>query len=1012
MEKRRRLFSVLIVGILLLSSPGHAAGPTDESAVFVGFTSLAPDVLILLDASQSMSLNPSGGTEIWGDSSCSGSFSATPGGTNTTDCSRLAISKRAVFSILDPSQNAVIDSSDQTSLNVRFGYMRFTGCSTDDPGGDYAAGCNQLKWPIGTNYSTIYCNGASSCIPTSGASTANCVNGETAAGKSTLASALGEAKLYLDYHKSRDTTAGECRLKSVVLITAGEDNLSCGGNGENDQTDQYKRRRNSVAMAKALADAGYKLYVVGFGPGMPQYLQNTLNWMGYYGGTQNTSVADSGDKSAYNPALNSSCEVLVPPDLTTTCGTSGLTTCAAANDPGTANLSGYAFFAANTSELTQTLSQTINAIREVDYSFATASVASSRVKDENNIYEGSLTYASSDPFWRGHLKKYDINADGTVGAAVWDAGSVLAAADHGGRAIKTLKAGALVAFNTSNITPQDLGYTAGDTTSRDKVVGYIRGNSTYNPEANNWKLGDVFRSTPMTIGSPSAYYFDLRDANTCTWSDSGVTKTGNAFECFRAAQQRTSASGNRLILVGANDGQLHAFKTLDGSEAWSIIPPNLLPKLKNLAHQSHPTSLTHQYFVDGPVTVADAWLGSGSGTSKTSTDWKTLMIFGLGRGGGSNLWSSSSSCDSGFNATYSATYNKYCGFYAFDVTDPLNPAYRWRLNPTASQAPYLGDPWGKFFVGRVKISGNEKWVGFIGGGFNSADCKTGKTCDTRGKGFFVVDLSNGDILWSYTRANNADMEFSLAGSPSIVDSDNDSFIDTAYIGDLGANVWRFKFCSASASSCGTADWSGGKLYSASSGEIRPIYTTPSVARDASGNVWVYWGTGDKSDPTASNAQEKMYAVKDNDRTTTYSGNDLDNITSGTYSGSGAGWYMNLSGQGQKILADPTVFGGVLYFTVYTPGDNRVCSQAGTADLFGVTATTGGGIFSGGSRSMDVGSGIPTAPVISFKPGGSPDMYVTVSGGAGVTSNTQRVNFNPPGVSNRSNVLYWRDRRLQ
>jgi hypothetical protein len=40
------------------------------------------------------------------------------------------------------------------------------------------------------------------------------------------------------------------------------------------------------------------------------------------------------------------------------------------------------------------------------------------------------------------------------------------------------------------------------------------------------------------------------------------------------------------------------------------------------------------------------------------------------------------------------------------------------------------------------------------------------------------------------------------------------------------------------------------------------------------------------------------------------------------------------------------------------------------------------------------------------------MYVTVSGGAGVTSNTQRVNFNPPGVSNRSNVLYWRDRRLQ
>ena len=998
MVKKNSIFSVFIIGIFLLTSLCHAAGPTDESAVFVGFTSLAPDVLILLEASQSMSLNPSGGTAIWGTSSCSGSFSDTQDATNNTDCSRLAISKRAVFSLLDFSQNGTIDSSDSSSLNVRFGYMRFTGCSADDPGGAYAAGCNQLIWPIGTNYSTIYCNGASSCTTASGNATANCVNGEAASGWSTLASALNEAKLYLDYHKSRDTTAGECRLKSVILITAGEDTLSCGGNGQNDQADQYKRRRNSIAMAKALAAAGYKLYVVGFGPGMPVYLQNTLNWMGYYGGTQNTGVPDSGDKTAYNPALNGNCEDSLP--TTTACGTSGLATCAASNDPGTANLSGYAFFAANTTELVQTLSQTINAIREVDYSFATASVASSRIKDENNIYEGSLTYNSTDPFWRGHLKKYDINADGTVAAAVWDAGTVLATAGHDGRTIKTLKAGSLVDFNTTNITPQDLGYTAGDTTSQAKVIGYIRGNPTYNPEANNWKLGDVFRSTPMTIGSPSAYYYDIRD-------------TGNAFNSFRTAHTRTSASGNRIILVGANDGQLHAFKTIDGSEAWSFIPPNLLPKLKNLAHSAHPTSLTHQYFIDGPVTVADAWLGSGNGTSKSSTDWKTLMIIGLGRGGGSYLWSSSSSCDSGFNATYNATYNHYCGFYAFDVTDPLNPAYRWRLNPTASQAPYLGDPWGKFYIGRVKISGNEKWVGFISGGYNSADCRTGHSCDTRGKGFFVVDLSNGNILWSYTRANNSEMEFSLAGSPSIVDSDNDSFIDTVYIGDLGANLWRFKFCSASATSCGTTDWSGGKMYSASSGEIRPIYTTPSVARDASGNTWVYWGTGDKSDPTASNAQEKMYAVKDNDRTTTYRSNDLENITTGTYSGSGAGWYMNLSGSGQKILADPTVFGGVLYFTVYTPGDNRVCSQAGTADLFGVTATTGGGIFSSGSRSINIGGGIPTAPVISNKPGGgSPDMYVTVSGGAGTTANTQRVNFNPPGMSNRSNLLYWRDRRFR
>ena len=37
-----------------------------------------------------------------------------------------------------------------------------------------------------------------------------------------------------------------------------------------------------------------------------------------------------------------------------------------------------------------------------------------------------------------------------------------------------------------------------------------------------------------------------------------------------------------LIYVGTNDGMLHAFKNSDGSEKFSIIPKNLLGKLKNM----------------------------------------------------------------------------------------------------------------------------------------------------------------------------------------------------------------------------------------------------------------------------------------------------------------------------------------------------------------------------------------------------------------------------------------------
>jgi type IV pilus assembly protein PilY1 len=409
------------------------------------------------------------------------------------------------------------------------------------------------------------------------------------------------------------------------------------------------------------------------------------------------------------------------------------------------------------------------------------------------------------------------------------------------------------------------------------------------------------------------------------------------------------------------------------------------------------------------------------------------MVFGEGRGGTGYLWSSAATCDSGFNATYSSTYPNYCGFHFLNVTNSTSPSLalvteagvqHGLLKPTAAQAPYLGDPWSKVMIGKVKIGTAEKWVGFIGAGFNSADCSGGGSCDARGKGFFVVDLKDGTILWDYTYGNYSSTYasgtmpvYGIPASPAIVDTDNDGFIDTAYIGDLGGNVWRFNFCRKSdGDSCGTSNWAGGKLYASSTGNIRPIYTTVSAAVDPYGHLWVYWGTGDKYDPTAPNAQEKFFAVKDLNRTTTYGINDLDNITSGTYDPSATknGWYINFSGSGEKVLADSVVFGGNVYLTTYTPSSGgNPCDQAGSASLYAVNYITGGGLFSSGTRSMSIGSGIASAPVISLKPDtGTPDLYVTVSGGTGTGASTSRAGITPPGVANRTNLIFWRDRRLQ
>lgn len=715
---------------------------------------------------------------------------------------------------------------------------------------------------------------------------------------------------------------------------------------------------------------------------------------------------------------------------------------------GGTDVDGHAYYADNPSQLATALAQVFATVIERGYSFSTASVSSARLSDENFLYEASFEPVSGDPFWKGYLKKYSINEDGTLGNVLWDAGNVLKNTAAANRNLHSFKDGSLTPFTTTNMTPADLG--VADQATADGIVHYIRGVAGSNPD--NWKLGDIFHSHPITIGTPSYYYRDILDAN-------------SAFAAFRTSHERTSASGKRVIVVGANDGQLHAFKTADGAEFWSFLPPNLLPKLQYLAHQSHPTTQTHQYFVDGPVTVADVWLGTGSGAAKSASDWKTVGIFSVGRNDGdytvaapgvaaTKYWSSSASCDAGLSHTYSATTNNYCGYYAFDFTGVTasNPGVipGWTtplIKPREADAPYLGEPWSRVAIGRVRDGGNERWIGFFGGGFHATECPDTGTCDGRGKGFFVVDLKTGEILWSYTRANNADMQYGIPASPALADTDNDGFIDSAYVGDMGGNMWRFNFCrkamgtgtevpDLNQDACSTGNWSGGLLITKiPATDKQPIYTQATLAKDANGDLWVYWGTGNKINPTGTEPSGYIYGVKPlackdaGGNPSPCVRSDLGNLTSvnSTFCSTSdlKGWYINLPGAAEKVLAEPVAYGNVLYVTTYTPSQGGSgCSQAGTARLYALNIAASciggpGGVGSGaldasGTRSVVIGVGIPSAPIISLRPGSSstPDIYVTTSGGGGQSANTARIDFNPPSLGSRTNMLYWRDRRIQ
>ena len=1019
------------------------------------FTSVAPDALIILDLSGSMEWSPSGSESyIWSNSTCSGTYYSSSGSGHTYKCTRMEIAKRAIFSILDYDGSGTINSSDSSSLNVRFGYMRFYNGTVKQ-----IQVISSLGGTTGTKYSTIFCGNATSCSSPSvsgSCSTSNMTGtssetivGACATGGTPLATALTTAKTYLNTHKASDP-AKSCRQKFVILITDGADTYACSGNGGECQEGMYERRRQVVAAAKQLNDSGYKVFVIGLGSSMPAYLTYTLNWMAYYGGTD-AGTTKSGSTSSYSIANTCSDSSGTCCDLDSNssyCFPSGVSSCTAdssvssatcysggtgvstakfqanSNDPGYLELTGYAFLASNATELNSALATAVQSIQASAYTFSTASIQAIRTKDESYVYEASFypyTGTGSDPFWKGYFKRYTISTDdGSVSStADWDAGAILKSRTASGRAIYTLLSGTLTAFNSTNISAAKLGVSSASDQSA--IITFIRGGEQSGGNS-GWKLGDIFHSSPITIGTPNIYFYDKID-----------TSTTNAFATFRTNHTRTSALGNRLLLTGANDSQFHVFlagesSASGGSELWSFIPPNFLTRLSSIAHSSHPSGLSHQYFIDGPVSAGDVWLGTGTGKSKTSSDWHTLAVLAEGRGGNATLWSASSTCtpttDSnyGYSQYYSVTsdgtttyYPYHCGYYAFDVTETLNtPAFMWHLGGTTAlttdQGPYFGQPWSKMTMGRVTIAGNEKWVGFVGGGYSGSKYST--TGTAAGKGFFVVDASSGNILWKFTYADDSNMVYDLAGPVAAIDYDNDGFIDTVYIGDTGGNVWRFKFCLGSNTSC---TWSGARFFNGDS-LVRPIYTAPAVTKDTNGNLWVYFGTGDITDPTSTSYKDYFFAVKDTDRSSIRSLSNLDNISSTTYStsSSNAGWYFKLNGTGEKILADPTLYSGIVYFTTFVPSSDSYCS-AGESYLYAVDYITGAAEYTSGTttlsggRAIDIGSGVASTVTVSVY-GGKTYLYVSTSECSG-GSCTKNVTAPTNAGSTSTNLLYWRDKRL-
>jgi type IV pilus assembly protein PilY1 len=619
---------------------------------------------------------------------------------------------------------------------------------------------------------------------------------------------------------------------------------------------------------------------------------------------------------------------------------------------GGTDVSGHAYYADDPGQLIDALGQILTSVVESAYSFASPTVPSVRMIDKNTLYLSSFTPSTKNPSWPGSLKAYQLNPDGTLPvdvngfplqAPIWAA----SIPGSGSRVIKTYVRGGLKDFISANLAPGDLGLVTN--AQRDALISYIR----------SLPLGDIFHSNSVIVGPPTQFFEDI-----------GFSGTGGFFE---KNKDRT-----KVIIVGANDGMLHAFNAATGAEEWAFIPNSLLKNLKLM-------KATHTYYVDSTPKVADVWFYSDpADTTKSWDEWRTVLVCGLRKGGKS--------------------------YFALDITDTLNPKYLWEF-PNPNDPNYstilakLGQSWSEPAIGRVRVGDYEKWVAFIGGGF--------PTKGDEGKVFYVVDMKTGIPIKEFSGGG---MDKSLAAPPTAVDTNLDGYIDKVYIGDLKGQMWVFDV-----SNSDTTKWTGKTLFKAP--DTHPIYYPPAVAFDKSKTPWVYFGTGDRENPgaivTDDNHNERFYAVKD-DGGGSYprKEDDLSDVTTNplTFTPNPAkkGWFIKFKNS-EKVLAKPTVFNQLVYFTTFTPdatGGDPCSAGSGSANLYIAESLSGGGALtvddysdlsgapSQRSKQIGTGAGVPSAPVISVDLTGKASLTI-------VTTNNQALSQKAFFKTSKE-ILYWRE----
>jgi len=632
------------------------------------------------------------------------------------------------------------------------------------------------------------------------------------------------------------------------------------------------------------------------------------------------------------------------------------------------NGGGEYYTAQNTTGLTEAFEEIMSSIAEVSAVFVSPVVPVSRM---NRTYAGNYIYVGffkpqQSGRWLGNVKKYGLDSDGSL----LDADGAAAALSDG--SIKD-NARSYWSFTTdgANVAAGGVGGVVLDQVNRNLYTymgtqaGLIHSDNQFSTD------NDLITYALLNLISEAKRESLINEIHGGDrfWIMGDILHSEPAVIHYDA--------NTTYIFAGSNDGMMHCFDDSDGSEVWGFIPPDQLDRLYLLSNNDH------DYFVDGTPTV---YQGAN----------QKILFFGERRGGDH--------------------------YYALDVTTVTAPTWLYKIEPTILGGENLGQSWCKAMTGEIKTSaGSSDTVFLMAGGYDTnQDADTPAASDSLGRAVCTVEVTDGALSsLNYNAGNYADMTHCVVDLSGF-DFNGDGFMNRVYAGDLGGQMFAFEDDNKD----GT--WSKRRLFEAPvTGDNRKkIFYAPDAVKESFGEI-VFFGTGDRADPRETDVENRLYAIKndweDVGSFTTLTESDLVDVTDdliqmGTSEEkaqveddleNSKGWYIRLENSGEKVVSTPTVFGGVVYFTTYTPepegggGDPEdpcIASEArGKARLYGLNYLTGGGVHKEWStevetdaegnvvdagkldRVKEIGTAIPSAPVIAMLEGG-PKMYIGVEGG--------------------------------